>query len=500
MSTSSFNQLKTLLGEIYDLNGALAVLGWDQQTYMPSGGSDERGAALATISRIMHLKITSDELQKCLSDCENQASGLDPDSDEARLVKVTRREINRRIRIPADWVASFAEATSVGQEKWEEAKKNSDFLLFQPYLERIMELRREYASFFQPYDHIYDPMLDEFEPGLKTADVQQIFDVLRKQQVELIHELTSRPQVESAFLRQFYPENLQWDFGVKVISNMGFDWERGRQDISAHPFTTTFGMGDVRITTHVSPENLSSALFSTIHEGGHAMYEQGFSPSMVRTPLATGASMAVHESQSRMWENLVGRSKAFWKFYYPKLQAIFPSQLGNVTLDMFYKGINRVEPSLIRTESDEATYNLHIMLRLEMEIALLERKYEVRDLPEIWHNRMMEYLGVAPKDDKHGVLQDIHWAGGLIGYFPTYALGNVISAQVWEVIKKDIPDLDDQIANGQFRNILDWLRRNIHVHGAKFETQELVQKVTGSKIDPAPYLKYLKSKFGEVYS
>ena len=281
---------------------------------------------------------------------------------------------------------------------------------------------------------------------------------------------------------------------------MGFDWNRGRQDNSAHPFTTTFGMGDVRITTRVIPDNLGSALFSTIHEGGHALYEQGFSPSLLRTPLATGASMAVHESQSRMWENLVGRSRSFWTFYYPKLQQLFPTQLGNVSMEMFYKGINRVEPSLIRTESDEATYNLHVMLRLEIEIALLERKVEVRDLPEIWRNRMQEYLGVTPKDDAHGVLQDIHWAGGLIGYFPTYALGNVISAQLWEMIKKDIPDLDDQIAHGQFRNILDWLRHNIHVHGAKFETQELVQKVTGSKIDPAPYLKYLNTKFREVYS
>lgn len=500
MDSPSFNQLKTLLGEVYDLNGALAVLGWDQQTYMPPGGGEERGAAMATISRIMHLKITSDELQKCLTDCENQLSGLDPDSDEVRLVKVTRREVNRRIRIPADWVAGFAEATSIGQEKWEEAKGTSDFARFQPFLERIMELRREYASFFQPYDHIYDPMLDEFEPGLKTADVQQIFDVLRKQQVELIHELKSRPQVESAFLRQIFPENAQWNFGVDVITNMGFDWNRGRQDNSAHPFTTTFGMGDVRITTRVIPDNLGSALFSTIHEGGHALYEQGFSPSLLRTPLATGASMAVHESQSRMWENLVGRSRSFWTFYYPKLQQLFPSQLGNVSMEMFYKGINRVEPSLIRTESDEATYNLHVMLRLEIEIALLERKVEVRDLPEIWRSRMQEYLGVTPKDDAHGVLQDIHWAGGLIGYFPTYALGNVISAQLWETIKKDIPDLDDQIDHGQFRKLLDWLRRNIHGHGAKFETQELVQKVTGSKIDPAPYLKYLNTKFREVYS
>jgi carboxypeptidase Taq len=500
MSRNSIGQLKTLLGEIYDLNSTLAVLGWDQQTYMPGGGAEERGSAMATLSRIMHLKIISDELQKCLSECETQSGEWAADSDEARLIKVTRREVNRRIRIPADWVASFAEATAVGQEMWEQAKGTSDFTRFQPYLERIFELRREYASFFQPYDHIYDPMLDEFEPGLKTADVQKIFAVLREKQVTLIRELGSRPQVDSSFLHQFYPENLQWEFGVDVVSNMGFDWNRGRQDNSAHPFTTTFGMGDVRITTRLVPDNLSSALFSTIHEAGHALYEQGFSPTLLRTPLATGASMAIHESQSRMWENLVGRSRSFWVHYYPKLQMLFPSQLANVPLDVFYKGINRVEPSLIRTESDEATYNLHIMLRLEMEIALLERKIEVRDLPEIWRDRMKEYLGVVPKDDAHGVLQDIHWAGGLIGYFPTYALGNVISAQVWEHIQKDIPDLEDFISRGNFTPLFTWLHQNIHVFGAKFETQELVKKVTGSEIDPDPYLRYLNIKFKEVYS
>jgi carboxypeptidase Taq len=500
MNEKYYSQLKSLLGEVYDLNSTLAVLGWDQQTYMPSGGAEERGSAMATLSRIMHLKITSDELQKYLAACEADLNGLADDSDEARLVKVTRREVNRRIRIPADWVANFAEATAVGQEMWEQAKGTSDFTRFQPFLERIYELRREYASFFQPYDHIYDPMLDEFEPGLKTADVQAIFAVLRKEQVDLIHELTARPQVNSSFLRQVFPESLQWNFGLEVISNMGFDWNRGREDNSAHPFTTTFGMGDVRITTRVIPDNMASALFSTIHEGGHALYEQGFSPTLYRTPLATGASMAVHESQSRMWENLVGRSRSFWKFYYPKLQQYFPAQLGNVSPEEFYKGINRVEPSLIRTESDEATYNLHIMLRLEMEIALLERKIEVRDLPGIWRERMHEYLGVIPKDDTHGVLQDIHWAGGLIGYFPTYALGNVISVQFWECIQKNIPDLEDQIARGDFKPLLNWLRQNIHIHGAKFETQELVKKVTGSTIDPQPYLRYLHSKFKDIYS
>lgn len=500
MNENPLDRLKALLGEVYDLNATLSLLGWDQLTYMPGGGAEERGSAMATISRIMHLKLTSDELLKCLEECEKQTTGLPDDSDDYCLVKVTRREVTRRTRIPSKWVTEFAEATAIGQDKWERAKSTSDFPCFQPYLEKIIELRREYASFFQPYDHIYDPLLDEFEPGLKTRDVQKIFEVLREDQVSLIRELSEKPQVDSSFLYQYFPENAQWEFGSGVVSSMGFDWNRGREDSSAHPFTTTIGMDDVRITTRVLPENLSSALFSTIHEGGHALYELGFSRKLKRTPLATGASMAVHESQSRLWENLVGRSRSFWVHYYPKLQLLFPAQLANVPLDIFYKGINRVEPSLIRTESDEATYNLHIMLRLELEIALMERKIEVRDLPGLWKERMNEFLGVIPKDDVHGVLQDIHWAGGMVGYFPTYALGNVISAQFWECIQKNIPDLDDHISQGRFEPLLDWLRVNIHTHGAKFETQELVKRVTGTPIDPQPYLRYLRTKFTEIYS
>jgi carboxypeptidase Taq len=498
--TEQFGRLKKLLGEIYDLNAAGAVLGWDQQTYMPSGGADERGSAMATLARISHLKATSEELQRCLQECQNLAEGMPSDSDEARLVAVTRREVDRKLRIPADWVESFTKATAIGQEVWEHAKTTSDFQLFRPHLEKIIELRREYAAFFKPYDHIYDPLLDEFEPGLKTADVQKVFSILRKKQVALIQELASRPQVDSSFLYKFFPEDMQWSFGVDVISDFGFDWDRGRQDKSAHPFTTTFGMGDVRITTRLIPDYLGSALFSTMHEAGHAMYEQGFDPALKRTPLATGASMAIHESQSRMWENLVGRSKSFWKHYFPKLQSLFPGQLGNTNLEAFYRGINRVEPTLIRTEADEATYNLHIMLRLELEIALLDRKVDVKDLPEIWRTRMKEYLGIVPDNDSQGVLQDIHWSGGMVGYFPTYALGNVISAQIWEKISKDIPTLDDMIGRGEFAPLLRWLHDNIHVHGAKFETQELVKRVTGSHIDPQPYLNYLETKFLEIYA
>lgn len=363
----------------------------------------------------------------------------------------------------------------------------------------MVALRREYAGYFAPFDHVYDPLLDDFEPGLKTAEVQAIFQALRPQQVALIQAIAARPQVEDAFLRLPYPERKQWNFGVDVITRFGFDWQRGRIDKSAHPFTTSFGLGDVRLTTRVNRKRPGSFLFGTLHECGHGLYEQNIGPELRRTGLDGTASLAIHESQSRLWENLVGRSRPFWTFFYPRLQEVFPSQLKNVSLDAFYKGINKVQPSLIRVEADEATYNLHIMLRLELEIALMEGSLAVRDLPEAWNARMRDYLGITPPNDALGVLQDVHWSGGMIGYFSTYALGNLISAQLWEKIEQDLPNLDDQIAEGQFANLLAWLREKIHRHGLKFEPQDLVQRVTGSKIDPNPYLRYLRRKYGEIY-
>jgi carboxypeptidase Taq len=284
------------------------------------------------------------------------------------------------------------------------------------------------------------------------------------------------------------------------MTAFGYDWKRGRQDRSAHPFTSGFGTGDVRLTTRIIPNMPLSALMSSMHECGHALYEQGLNPQFVDTPLANAASMALHESQSRMWENLVGRSLPFWKRYFPRMQQYFPGQLGNVSLQDFYRAVNRVEPSLIRVEADEATYNLHIMLRMEIEIALMEGSLQVRDLPEVWNTRMQEYLGVTPPNDTLGVLQDVHWSGGMFGYFPTYALGNLVSAQLWEKINVAIPDLDQQIEAGKFDCLLDWLRANIHMRGSKYEPQELVQMVTGEKINPQPYLRYLRNKYSGVYN
>ena len=491
-------ELKELLGEVMDINGAVAVLSWDQQTFMPSGGAETRSEQLGTLARIGHDKATSPRIGELLEKL-TAVGYTDPDSDDARLVRNGLKDFTKASKVPSSWVAEFAQVTAVGQEAWEKAREGSDFSKFQPHLEKIVRLRQQYAEYFKPYDHVYDPLLDDFEPGLKTREVQAIFTGLRDEQVNLIKAISSRPQVDDAFLKRQYKEGKQKAFGEDVITRFGYDWNCGRQDKAAHPFTTSFGLGDVRITTRYLEDDGASGLFSSMHEAGHAMYEQGISPTIKRTPMFTGASSAIHESQSRMWENLVGRSHEFWTFYYPKFQAAFPENLANVSLDTFYKGINKVQPSFIRVEADEATYNLHVMLRLEIEIALLEGSILVKDLPAFWNSKMHEYLGVTPPNDSKGVLQDIHWSSGYLGYFPTYALGNLISLQLWEKINQDIPSLADQIRSGNFTELLDWLRKKVHTHGAKFEPQDLVQRVTGSKITPEPYIRYLKKKYSEIY-
>lgn len=492
-------RLTKLLNEIHDISAANAVLEWDQQVNMPRGAAENRGEQMATLSKIVHLKSTSDEMGKLLDELTEEAKGLDPNSDEARLIKVSKRHYDKNTKVSGEWVAAFSKETAVAQSIWEEARANDDFELFRPHLEKLVDLRKEYAEFFKPYDHVYDPLLDDFEPGMKTAEVKEIFTPLKKEQVELIQEIAQRPQVDNSFLFLEYDEKGQIEFGKKVISDFGYDWNHGRQDKSVHPFTTSFGLNDVRITTKVVPDFLNPCLFGTFHECGHALYEQGVDKKYNRTPLADGASMAIHESQSRMWENLVSRSKAFWKRYYKDLQDIFPSQLGNVDLETFYKGVNKVEPSLIRIEADEATYNLHIMLRLEMEIGLMDGSIAAKDAAKVWKEKFNTYLGIVPPNDSEGVLQDVHWSSGLFGYFSTYALGNLVSSQVWEKMEEDIPDIESQIEKGDFSKLLGWHREHVHRYGAKYEPQELVQMITGEKINAAAFMRYLKKKFGAIY-
>ncbi len=496
--SEKLDRLKESLGEISDLYNATGLLSWDQQTYMPAGGNDARGQQLATLSKIAHERATTDELGKLLDELKTELAG-DESSDEAALVRVATRDYKKETCVPADFVVEQALVTAAAYQGWMEARAKSDFSIVRPHLEKVVELVRKYVTFFPPADHPYDTLLDEFEPGMKTADVQAIFNSLRPRQVELLRGIAKRPQVDDKFLHRKYNEQKVWDFSAGITKVFGYDWTRGRMDHAPHPFANSFSVNDVRITNRWEPTSPLATIFSAMHESGHAMYEQGINPAYERTPLARGTSLGVHESQSRLWENLVGRSMPFWEFFYPKLKAVFPSQLEGVSVKKFYKGINKVEPSFIRVNADEATYNMHIMLRLELEIAMVEGKVNTKDLPEIWNSKMGDYLGVVPHNDAEGVLQDIHWSYGSIGYFSTYALGNLISAQLWEKINKDIPDLDAQIRKGKFDELLGWLRKNVHRYGRKYEPQDLVKKVTGSKISPEPYVRYLTRKYSEIY-
>lgn len=491
--------LKTKLKDIKNLQAAEAVLGWDQQVFMPPGGAEARAEQLATLSKITHEMFVADEIGALLSDLAG--ADFPYDSDEASLIRVVQRDYDKARKLPSTLVAELSRTFSLGQQIWTKARANKNFAEFQEILTKIVDLNIQVAEAFGYEDCLYDALLDQFEPGMKTAEVKNVFAELKAELVPLVQAIVERTdQVDGSVLQQEFDETAQWEFGLIPLKAIGFDLERGRQDKSVHPFTTNFSINDVRITTRVHKDMFSSALFGTLHEGGHALYEQNSDPALEGTFLAGGTSLGVHESQSRLWENVLGRSREFWQFYYPQLQEFFPSQLNNVGLDTFYRAINQVEPSFIRVEADEVTYNLHIFLRFELEQDLLEQRLKVTDLPAAWSAKMQESLGLTPPDDALGVLQDIHWSGGMMGYFPTYTLGNVLSLQFYQQTLQDIPDLREQFTRGQFGALLDWFRNNIQRHGRKFTANELVQRVTGAdSLDPRPYLAYIKRKYSEIY-
>ena len=495
--SNGFDRLKSLLSEVADLRHAADLIEWDERVCMPAGGAPVHGEMLSTLRRIAHEKFTADAMGEAIGAARGVLGDGDADSSASRLVSVTARDFEKATKVPGDFVAEHAEVVSAAQHVWAHARAESSFAMFEPHLEKVLDLKRRYVGFFPPAEHPYDVLLDDYEPSLKTAEVRSIFAVLRPRQVELIRARAAAPPVDDEFLRAAYAESEMLGFAVDVVTAFGFDWSRGRQDRSVHPFATAIGAADVRITTRWVDGQPLSLLFGTMHEAGHGLYEQGVSAAHQRTSLEGGASLGVHESQSRLWENLVGRSLPFWEHFYPRLQARFPSQLGSVGLDRFYRGINKVQPSLIRVEADEATYNLHVMLRVEMEIAMVEGTVAVRDLPDLWNAKMRDYLGLTPPDAARGVLQDIHWSAGLFGYFATYTLGNLIAAQLWERFERVNPGRDAAIRRGDFSPLLSWLRTELHQHGRAYLPQELVTRICGSSIDPAPYLRYLEAKYGE---
>ena len=478
-----------------DLRHAADLIEWDERVYMPPGGVTVHGEMSAALRRLAHEKFTSSQIGDALQAAREEMADEDADATAARIVRVVDRDYARATRVPADFVAEHAAVVSAAQHTWAEARARSNFAQFVPHLQKVIDLKRRYVAFFPPADHPYDVLLDDYEPGMKTADVRRLFDSLRQRQVAIIKSVAARPAPPADFLTKAYAENDIWRFAVDVITAFGFDWARGRQDKSVHPFATGIGASDVRITTRWVDGQPLALLFGTMHEAGHALYEQGVGAEHQRTILEGGASLGVHESQSRLWENMVGRSRPFWDHFFPRLQAACPAQLGNVSAGAFHAAINRVQPTLIRVEADEATYNLHIMLRVELELALIEGSLHVSDLPGTWNAKMQEYLGLTPPDDAKGVLQDIHWSAGLFGYFATYTLGNVIAAQLWDRFGSVHADRDAQIGRGDFSPLLSWLRTELHQHGRKFEPKELVERITGSPVDSEPYLRYLEAKY-----
>ncbi|HTP08932.1 MAG TPA: carboxypeptidase M32 [Anaerolineae bacterium] len=493
-------ELKARLLEVNDLNLANALLSWDQTTYMPPGGAAARGRQMATLGRLAHEKLTDPAIGKLLDELRLYEESLPYDSDDASLIRVTRREYERNIKIPADFVAQLNEQQAESYQVWTEARPANDFKRVQPYLEKTLELSRQLANYFPGYEHIADPLIDFADEGMKVSKVRPLFAALRAQLVPIVQAITSQPPADDACLKQIYPEDQQLAFGREVIKLYGYDFNRGRQDKTHHPFMTKFSLGDVRITTRVQERNLSDALFSTLHEGGHAMYEQGIRMDLEGTPLAGGTSSGVHESQSRTWENLVGRSRNFWTFFYPQLQAAFPQQLKSVSFETFYRAINRVARSLIRVDADEVTYNLHVMIRFDLETALLEGTLAVRDLAEAWHARYQSDLGLHAPDDRDGVLQDVHWYGGLIGgSFQGYTLGNLISAQFFAAALQAYPQIPDEMRLGQFDTLRGWLTQNVYQHGSKFTANEVIERATGKPLSIEPYINYLRTKYGELY-
>lgn len=504
-----FLELKTRLGQVNDLEMAAGVLQWDQETYMPPGGAEARARQLSTLYALAHEKFTSDEIGKLLDELGAFEAEMPPDSDEASLVRVARREYEKRTRVPAEFVARQTEVQALSYDAWVKARPQSDFAAVAPWLQRILDLSREYSSFFpngklgaeNSERHIADPLIDVSDIGMSAVTIRRVFGELREQLLPLVRAITALPPADDACLKQFFPAEAQLAFGLAAGQQMGYDLERGRQDKTAHPFMTMFSIGDVRITTRVKENDWSEAFFSTIHECGHAMYAQGHAPSLERTLLATGASSGVHESQSRLWENQVGRSRDYWEYQYPHLQKAFPSQLGGVALDTFYRAINKVERSLIRTDADEVTYNLHVMMRFEFELLLLEGKLAVRDLPDAWDETITRDIGVTPPNAGVGVMQDVHWYGGQIGgAFQSYTLGNIMSAQFFDAAVHAHPEIPAQIRKGEFGVLHGWLRDNLYRYGAKFLPDELLRRATGSSLTVEPYMRYLRNKYSELYA
>jgi carboxypeptidase Taq len=489
----ALTQLKERLGRVTDLERIGRVLSWDQQTKMPPAGWRHRAEHLATLRRIQHELLIDKQIGRLLDELQHLATD-DPDSDDGALIRLARRDYEKASRVPTELRAEIVRSATEARTIWVKARSESNFELFRPALERNYELRQHYIECFDDFDEPYDILLDDFEPETSTAEVREIFAELKAELIPMIAELRD-DDVDDSFLHGTFPIDAQERLAREVVTLFGYRPDTWRLDPTEHPFASGPGVDDIRITTHYDPETMKS-FFSTMHEYGHGLYSQQLPSHLERLPTGGPCSLGIHESQSRLWENLVGRSRPFWRFFYPRAQEAFPQQLGGVALDDFIAGITRVQPSLIRIKADEVTYGMHIILRFELEQDIVNGRVAIHDLPEVWNERMQEYLGVDVPNDAQGVLQDTHWASGSIGYFATYLLGTVMSVQLWQKTLEDIPDLDEQIERGEFGALRGWLGEHVHRYGRKFSPQETLRRATGATLDPKPYLAYLREKYG----
>ena len=495
--TDSYEQFLVLARELNDLGHAQTLLSWDQETYMPRKAAQQRASSMGAMAGVLHEKLVNPRLVELVSELSEPRL----EGDRAVNVRELKREQDRAVKVPQELVVKLTETESLAHEAWVDAREKSEFGLFLPWLDKLLELKREVAHLVGFEGSIYNAFLDVYEPDARIEDVGPVLQDLGRRLVPLVEGIRQTGRSSGHVLGESkeFPLQQQEAFGRRVLAELGFDMEAGRLDISVHPFCTSMSASDVRLTTRYAAEDFTQSLFGIIHECGHGLYEQGLPPEAVGTPLCSAVSLGIHESQSRLWENMVGRSREFWEHYLPLLKESFPEQLRDIDLETFYAAVNHVEPSTIRVEADEVTYNLHILLRSELEVGMVEGDIATADLPTVWNERMEQYLGIRPPTDAEGVLQDVHWSFGGIGYFPTYTLGNLYAAQLFDAAKRQLPDLMVDISQGSFEGLLSWLREHVHGRGARMPAGELIEAVSGQELRSSYLMDYLQTKFGQLY-
>jgi carboxypeptidase Taq len=492
--------LRDRMATIADLTNVEQLLSWDQLVMMPERAAPERSQQLRTIETLAHAMLIDPETRRLLDDAERELGAGNATEVDAALIRVTRYDFDRASRVPSELIGEIAQAASDGYQIWTKARKTDDFARFLPALERNVALRFRYIECFEPAASPYDVLLEDFEPGLTSAEITPIFDRLKVELRPLVDRVVAAAdRVQDGVFRQHFPVDRQQEAGLLILERLGFDPASWRLDPTVHPFASSVGIQDIRLTTRYIEDHLSDTLLSSIHEFGHGLYEAQIDPMLRRTPMAGGCSMTLHESQSRFWENMVGRCREFWTLVHPELAAIFPDQLRDASPDDLYRGVNRMQPSLIRIEADELTYGFHIIVRYELELDLVEGRLQAKDLPEAWNAKMKEYLGVEVPNDREGVLQDVHWSNGAIGYFPTYFLGSILAAQLWDRMAAEMTDPSALMAQGDFAPIREWQREQVHRYGRMYTPRETIERAAGGPLDPGPYVAYMQRKVESLY-